>query len=732
MATQVGTAVIKLKFDGKDVSASLEKETSKMKSAGEKSGKSFAGAWAVAAGNLLADGIKKVGSVISGAMDSAMSRVDTLNNFPKVMQSLGYSAEESASSIQLIGDKLDGLPTSLDGMASDVQKLAATMGNLNTGMVNATTVGLSLNNMFLAGGKGTERASAAMEQYNQMLARGKVDMQSWNSMVDAAPGQMNQLAQAILGASANQQDLYQAMQAGTVSFDEFNETLVRLNEEGGENFASFTDQAIAATDGFQTGIENIKTSLTKVVSAAIKGDYEEMVRATDQLVKRITGILPKLIDGFVMAFDGIAKIIPPLLAQLVPVVLDGALNIVHTIVEVVPELISTITGLIPDIIKALELICFAVIDQLPTIITEIIKALTVALPRLLIAFQEVVFQLYEVLSKPENLTMILNAALDLLMAIVQAIPTMIERLVAILPTLIDNVLTFLTNPATITAILNGAIQMLMAIVQALPQIITQLAAALPQIITTILNCLLNPEFLQAIINGAIELLMGIIKALPDILIALVEALPQIIESIVSFLLDPNNLQKIIEGAIQLFFGLVKAVPQILGSLIGAFGELVGKLWDWITQKFKDFAGSFGENIKGVFKKAINGVLSFIENFINGPIDLINGAIDLINKIPGVDIGHVPRVELGRMAEGGAASQATAAIFGEAGTEVVLPLERNQDNWAGLLASTLAKEMDYQGNSSNRPITVYMTNEINNEMDAEDIGRKLMTSIRRAA
>ena len=732
MATKVGTAIIEIQFDGKNVKAKLREGLGDMEKEGKKSGKSFANAWAVAAGNLIADGIKKVGSVISGAMDSAMSRVDTLNNFPKVMQSLGYSAEESASSIQLIGDKLDGLPTSLDGMASDVQKLAATMGNLNTGMVNATTVGLSLNNMFLAGGKGTEAASAAMEQYNQMLARGKVDMQSWNSMVNAAPGQMDQLAKSILGANANQQDLYQAMQAGTVSFDEFNETLVRLNEEGGENFASFTDQAIAATGGFQTQLQNIKTSLTKVVAAALSGDFEAMVKGTQQLVDRIVAILPQLVEGFTMAFQGIVSIVPELLSKLAPIAMDALKNIATTIVQGIPVLIDAITAILPDIIQAVVDIGIAIANELPRIITSVINALTVALPRIALAITDIVISVVDVLTKPENLTMILNAALNLLMEIVKAIPTILERLIAALPTIIKNIVDFLVNPATITAILNGAIQMLMAIVQALPRIITQLAAALPQIITTIVGCLTNPEFLQAIINGAIELLMGIIKALPQILIALVEALPQIIESIVSFLLDPNNLQKIIEGAIQLFFGLVKAVPQILGALLNAFGELVGKLWEWITQKFKDFAGSFGETIGRVFKNAINGVLTFIENFINGPIDLINGAIDLINNIPGVDIGHVPRIQLGRMAEGGAASQATAAIFGEAGTEVVLPLERNQDNWAGLLASTLAKEMDYQGNSSNRPITVYMTNEINNEMDAEDIGRKLMTSIRRAA
>ena len=78
-----------------------------------------------------------------------------------------------------------------------------------------------------------------------------------------------------------------------------------------------------------------------------------------------------------------------------------------------------------------------------------------------------------------------------------------------------------------------------------------------------------------------------------------------------------------------------------------------------------------------------------------------------------------------------ALNATTAIVGEAGKEAVLPLENNTDNWAGLLASTLVDEMEMES-VGNREIVVNMTNQISNEMDAQDIGRVLMQSIRRAA
>ena len=76
--------------------------------------------------------------------------------------------------------------------------------------------------------------------------------------------------------------------------------------------------------------------------------------------------------------------------------------------------------------------------------------------------------------------------------------------------------------------------------------------------------------------------------------------------------------------------------------------------------------------------------------------------------------------------------ATTAIIGEAGKEAVLPLENNTDNWAGLLANTLVDEMEREhigGSGVNIEKQEFI---INNQMDAEEIGRVMMQSIRRAA
>lgn len=283
-SSTVGTAVIKLSFDGSDVKAELSKTSSQFKSAGTEAGSQFGNAMTIAMGSLIAKGVSKVVSSITSNLDSAINRVDVINNFPKVMESLGFSTDEAAESIKAISSRLDGLPSTLNGVVGDVQKLTATMGNLNKGMVNATSLGLALNDMFLAGGKGTEAASNAMEQYNQMLAQGKPDMQSWRSMLNAAPGQLSQLAKSILGATANQQDLYQALMDGVVTFDQMNEAIVRLDQEGGEGFDSFERQARAATGGVGTALENVQNRISKAIAKVID------VIGADNIANAINGI----------------------------------------------------------------------------------------------------------------------------------------------------------------------------------------------------------------------------------------------------------------------------------------------------------------------------------------------------------------------------------------------------------------------------------------------------------
>lgn len=202
---------------------------------------------------------------ISGSIASAVNRVDTIANFPKIMQSVGYSADDARATIERLSSGIDGLPTSLDAIVGSVQKIAPVSGSLAT----ATDVALAFNNALLAGGKSQEVMNSAFEQYSQMLSTGRVDMQSWKILAQAMPGQLNQIAKALLGANANQANLYKAMQSGAITFDQFNNAIVSLNNEGLPGYASFAEQARISTESIGTAWTNVQNRINKAVAKII-------------------------------------------------------------------------------------------------------------------------------------------------------------------------------------------------------------------------------------------------------------------------------------------------------------------------------------------------------------------------------------------------------------------------------------------------------------------------------
>lgn len=208
----------------------------------------------------------KVASVVTSSLGSAIDRADQMNNFPKVMKNLGYSSEDAAASIKKISSALDGLPTTSSAMTGMVQQLAPLTSNLD----QATNIALAFNNAMLAGGASTMEQENALTQYTQMLSAGKVDMQAWRSIQAAMPGQLNQVAEAMLGAGKNSNDLYEAMKNGSISFDDFNKKVMELNQNGFGKYASFAQQAKDATQGIGTAMENVQNRVAKAVQKVIE------------------------------------------------------------------------------------------------------------------------------------------------------------------------------------------------------------------------------------------------------------------------------------------------------------------------------------------------------------------------------------------------------------------------------------------------------------------------------
>lgn len=217
--------------------------------------------------------IQKIGGIISNQFGNAIDRLDTMNNYPKVMSNLGISTDQAKASIKMLSENLKGLPTTLNDAVSSVQKLTSVNGSVG----KSTKMFLALNNAILAGGGSTQVQQSALEQLSQAYAKGKPDMMEWRTAMTAMPAQLKQVAQAMGFVNANA--LGESLRSGKTSMDKFMDTFIQLNEKGANGFQSFEEQARNSTGGFATSIANMKSAVTRGITSLIESINAGLTKA---------------------------------------------------------------------------------------------------------------------------------------------------------------------------------------------------------------------------------------------------------------------------------------------------------------------------------------------------------------------------------------------------------------------------------------------------------------------
>lgn len=307
-------------------------------------------------------------SMITSSIGDAVARIDTLNNYPKVMSNLGISNAEATKSINKLSKSLTGLPTTLDSAALSVQRLTSKNGDVN----KSTDIFLALNNAILAGGASTDIQATAMEQLSQAYAKGKPDMMEWRAVQTAMPAQLKQVAQAMLGnkdtldrylesareyadnnpLSSTAQELVQqleevkngtgdmttamgtALRTGIISMDDFTDTIVKMNKKGTNGFQSFEKQARNATGGIKTSITNMKTAVARGVA--------NVIQSFDKALKKNgLGGVADVISNIGKKFESVLK---SLSKQIEKINLKSLINILKSLIPIVGSVVAGFTA----------------------------------------------------------------------------------------------------------------------------------------------------------------------------------------------------------------------------------------------------------------------------------------------------------------------------------------------------------------------------------------------------
>ncbi len=338
----------------------------------------------------------------------------------------------------------------------------------------------------------------------------------------------------------------------------------------------------------------ITGTTAKEASETISGSLASMKSAWSNLLvgmadpaADLSGLIGNLVDTAETAFGNILPVaeqalggIASFVEQIAPVISDKLPGIVDA---VLPSVLNAATSLVTALVGAVPSILQVLIEQGPVIINQLLATILEMLPE------------------------IINLGLTLIVTLANGI---VEALPELVPALVDTVLEIvdvLTDPENLSMLIDASVAIIVALAEGLIASLPKIIERLPEIIENIVSGL--GKGVASLGEVAVELMValaeGLIKGIPQ----LVLKIPEIIMGIVGGLLDGakdliSSGAKINEFIAEGFFGTLDNVAQWGKDLIDNFVGGIKQKWEdlkggvaSVAQGIKDFLG-FSEPKEG--------------------------------------------------------------------------------------------------------------------------------------
>lgn len=611
----------------------------------------------------------KAVNMVSDSLDGAISRIDTLNNSDRAFSNMGFSAEETKKAMDNLQGAIKGLPTGLDGAVKGVQLLAGSTEDVG----KSTEIFKAMNDGILGFGGNAEMVDNAIVQLSQSFSNGKVDAETWNSMINSGLGPtLNAMAKQ-MGKTTG--ELKSGLSDGSISVKDFQDRLIELDKNGGGGIKSLNQIAKDSTKGISTSISNAKTAVTRGVADMI-------TNLNDGLAKNNLPTLSDMISNAgaraEAVFKKIGTIIPQVLGAIAPVV-NKAIGVFKNLFTVFaenndPKKYSKALFDLDEIIP-MEVLAKAKqrVMQVKNIFNGIFA--TGEKQEKSLNILKMTGMTDETIDKIRNFTGDIKKLIGSIFGNEKADDDMLKRLglkpddIAKIKKVVEDIKIFFSAVFTNTQqMLEVAIEIAKGVFSTLAPyvipIISKIGKALgdigksltlfwnengKQIIEAIKNLF---TFIQPVVKIVMDLVMGFI----DNIIGLVEGIMNVIQGAIKIFtgLFTGDFSKMWEGVKQLFWGSIQAVwnwIQILffkrilegvkglwtgfsGSIKGLwestktfFTEGISKTWDKLVNWVVNLLGKVG-NLKTTFGNFIQNMWNSVKNFFS------NGVGDTWNKVVG--------------------------------------------------------------------------------------------------
>lgn len=433
--------------------------------AGEKAQKA-SGGWTVLKGVMADLASSAIKAAVSTVVDGAKKMVSAGLEYNQAME--GYVTNFTTM--------LGGSSEAANGMVGSLQKLASAtplaMSDLAGGAQTLLAFGVASDDVSgtlqrlgdISLGNADKMQSLA-RAYGKATAQGKLTGETVQMMIDAG---WNPLIDICDQTGESMEDVQKRMAAGSISAEELTQAVNHATDAGGK-FAGGMEAASKTVAGLTSTLQdNVNAMLGELMQpvsdAMLSTLLPTAIDAVDQLT---TAFEDEGIDGFSRVAGSLIASLSAQLVSYAPQAIPAALSFIGALVTGMLSALPDLTGTAIELVGALLL---GIADQLPGIITAAMSALLGIVGKI---------------TSPESITLLIQAAMQLMLALARGLIAAIPQLIDAVPGIITNLVE--SFYAMLPEIIGVGIEIVIALASGLVSNAGHIIAAVPRLVETIVR-----------------------------------------------------------------------------------------------------------------------------------------------------------------------------------------------------------------------------------------------------
>ena len=245
-----------------------------------------------------------------------------------------------------------------------------------------------------------------------------------------------------------------------------------------ENMGIAGTTAEEAASTISGSLAMVKASWQNVVEAVAEGDSEKLTETINNLVDSVETAMGNILPVVETALMGIAQLVetlvpeiaaklPAMIESALPGLLDAGAQAIEVLakglLEALPKMMPTITQLITDLAKMIIKMAPEIIKCGIQLIVELATGIAQALPDLIPAIVDAILTIVDTLTDPNNLMMLIDAAIQIILALAEGLINAIPKLIEKAPEIIYNLVVAIIKAAP--KLLEAALELILTLVR---------------------------------------------------------------------------------------------------------------------------------------------------------------------------------------------------------------------------------------------------------------------------